>query len=105
MSAHTPGPYRAEGLDVLGEDDMLVAYTVIVDDTIHPAELATARADAVRIARALTLLDANEALLAACEEMLAHEVYTYEGNLEARITVPCDAIDQLRAAIAKARPE
>lgn len=40
-------------------------------------------------------------LRAALQELLRHEVYTYEGNLEARITVPQDAIDDAIAVLQK----
>lgn len=98
MSGHTPGPWRiAPEFSVLsvwsGDTEVASAWRESgwIDE-------ATQRANA-------RLIAAAPDLLAACEAMLAHEVYTYEGNLEARVTVPRDVIDQLRAAIAKARPE
>lgn len=64
---------------------------------------AMAQDEAIAIQEAnARLIAAAPELLAALSAILAHEVYTYEGGLEARITVPQDAIGAALAAIAKA---
>lgn len=71
-------------------------------DTARPPD--SARPDFAAAARSLRdAADALEKMRAALEGLLAHEVYTYEGGLEARITVPQDAIDAAREALGHAR--
>lgn len=92
---HTPGPWV-----VRRDGKKRSVFSEAADETvawIKPWSEIADEADAALIAAAPDLLE-------ALREILRHEVYTYEGGLEARITVPQDAIDSALAAIAKAAP-
>jgi hypothetical protein len=52
-------------------------------------------------AEVATLRAQRDELKAALSALLAHEVYTYEGKLEAQITVPQDAVDTAREVLAR----
>ena len=107
--SHTPGPWEAildndprgqpspmyRGLVALVERSPERTLGVVAKN--HDVTKDNWAANAKLIAAAPDLLEALRGLL-------AHEVYTYEGNLEARITVPQDAIEAARAALAKAEP-